>query len=147
MNSKCPTLAEELFLERFTAKFKAAFDVEEQVKQEQRAFEKVIKEEKSAVSYTLMLLGKIPKHEVMKKGLKPYTDFQFINEKHNRVMTGDNYRLLNDLKNAYAEEALLLYKSFEVYDENNTPEAWLKKEFLCQCWTFTIHWWQCYDIL
>lgn len=126
MNSKCPTLAEELFLERFTAKFKAAFDVEEQVKQEQRAFEKVIKEEKSAVSYTLMLLGKIPKHEVMKKGLKPYTDFQFINEKHNRVMTGDNYRLLNDLKNAYAEEALLLYKSFEVYDENNTPEAWKK---------------------
>ena len=126
MNSKYPTLAEERFLERFTDKFKAAFDVEEQVKQEQLAFEKVIKEEKSAVSYTLMLLGKIPKHEVMKKGLKPYTDFQFINEKHNRVMTGDNYRLLNDLKNAYAEEALLLYKSFEVYDENNTPEAWKK---------------------
>ena len=126
MNSKCPTLAEELFLERFTAKFKAAFDVEEQVKQEQLAFEKVIKEEKSAVSYTLMLLEKIQRHELMKTDQEPYTDSQFINEKHNRVMTGDNYRLLNDLGKAYAEEALLLYKSFAVYDENNTPEAWEK---------------------
>lgn len=126
MNSKCPTLAEELFLERFTAKFKAAFDVEEQVKQEQLAFEKVIKEEKSAVSYTLMLLEKIQRHELMKTDQEPYTDSQFINEKHNRVMMGDNYQLLNDLGKAYAEEALLLYKSFAVYDENNTPEAWEK---------------------
>lgn len=55
---------------------------------------------------------------------KEYTLDTFKSEKHDRVMSGDNYRLLYSVNEARRMQLQNLYQKFKEYNEQNCPEMW-----------------------
>lgn len=108
MDAEELTLSEELFLKELDGRFKAAFKTEEAEQQEKERFQKVIRlHGGNAVDDILNLLKAIPKH-TLGDGDEEYTLDKFKNEGRYRVMTGDHYRIYNDLSRAYEKEVKLL---------------------------------------
>lgn len=124
MDEEEVTLSEELFLEELRDRFKAAFKEDEAERQEKRRFQEVISQHgKAAVDYVLNLLKGIPKH-MLGNGDEEYTLERFRNEKHDRVMTSDNYRIHKNLSNAYEKEVKLLDDYFSTFTADNVPDEW-----------------------
>ena len=124
MDAEELTLSEELFLKELDGRFKAAFKTEEAEQQEKERFQKVIRlHGGNAVDDILNLLKAIPKH-TLGDGDEEYTLDKFKNEGHYRVMTGDHYRIYNDLSRAYEKEVKLLDDYFSRFTADNVPEEW-----------------------
>lgn len=124
MDEEEVTLSEELFLEELRDRFKTAFKEDEAEQQEKRRFQEVISQHgKIAVDYVLNLLKGIPKHMVGNDD-EEYTLERFRNEKHDRVMTADNYRIHKNLSNAYEKEVELLDDYFSTFTMDNVPDEW-----------------------
>ena len=70
----------------------------------------------------------ITKH-TLEKGENDYDENNIIKERHNRVMTNDNYALRNDLYAAYNQEISLLDNYFSEFKEEEYPEDW-KQEII-----------------
>ena len=69
------------------------------------------------------MLKTIPKH-TLGDGDEEYTLAKFKNEGRYRVMTGDHYRIYNDLSRAYEKEVKLLDDYFSRFTADNVPEEW-----------------------
>ena len=124
MDEEEVTLSEELFLEELRDRFKAAFKEDEAEQQEKKRFQEVISQhEKAAVDYVLNLLKGIPRH-MLGNDDEEYTLERFRNEKHDRVMTSDNYRIHKNLSNAYEKEVKLLDDYFSTFTADNVPDEW-----------------------
>lgn len=124
MDEDEPTLSEELFLEELYDRLKAAFEEGEIERQEKKRFKEVFEQHgKTAVDYVLNLLKGIPKH-MLGNDNEEYTLERFRNEKHDRVMTSDNYRIHNNLSNAYEKEVKLLDDWFSMFTADNVPDEW-----------------------
>lgn len=118
------SLSEELFLKEFYARIKPAFDQYEAELQETNKFKSIVNEHKSnAVNYILELMQNISKHE-FENSKKTYTLEDFKREKHDRVMTNDNYRIRNSLNYAYEREVKLLYAYFSKFKPDEVTEEW-----------------------
>lgn len=124
MDEEEVTLSEELFLEELRNRFKAAFKEDEVEQQEKRKFQEVLSQHgKTAVDYVLDLLKAIPKHR-LGIGDEEYTLERFRNEKHDRVMTSDNYRIHKNLSDAYEKEVKLLDDYFSTFTADTVSETW-----------------------
>lgn len=124
MDEEEVTLSEELFLEELCDRFKAAFKEDEAEQQEKKRFQEVINHHgRTAVDYVLNLLKGIPKHK-FGNGDEEYTLERFRNEKHDRVMTSDNYRIHKNLSKAYEKEVKLLDDYFSTFTADNVPDKW-----------------------
>lgn len=118
------TLPEELFLEELYERFKAAFIEDEAEQQERRRFQEVVSQYgQMATDYVISLLQGIPPHMFGKDGVE-YTLERFKNEEHDRVMTSDNYRIYQNLSEAYKKEVKLLDDYFSAFTANNVPDEW-----------------------
>lgn len=119
-------LSEELFLDDMRNKLFDAFMPENQDK-ENSEFEKLLIEEGSkAKDLALFVMEEIKTHKLF-NGKKEYTDCDMILEKHDRVMTKDNYRIRNDLDAAYKRECELLDECFSLYSVNEYKKEWQQK--------------------
>lgn len=116
-------LPEKLFLNEIKLKLIEAFNPEST--EEDSKFKELFHEDK-AKNFALSIMQNIPLHKFSNMQ-KEYTTNDIRSEKHNRVMTKDNYRLRNDLDIAYKNESNLLYEYFSSFIAQNYPEEWQQK--------------------
>lgn len=122
MNKEKPSFQEDFFLEELKAKMIESFMGDDE---ENRAaqFSKIVKERnEDAKQLTLSIMINIPKH--IMGATDEFTTDQILSENHDRVMTKDNYRLHNDLYNAYYQESTLLDEYFSSFKAEQYPEEW-----------------------
>lgn len=117
------TLPEELFLEDIKGKFLEAFKPEDETSKDEE-FKKIVSERGDQVEeFVLNIMRNIPVHS-LGAGDKKYTVEDVIAERHDRVMTKDNYRLRTDLDNAYSRESRILDNYFSSFTAAEYPEEW-----------------------
>lgn len=116
------TLAEELFLQDIKVKLLQAFKKEDETDKDNE-FETVLdKYGDDAKKLVLEIMENIKPHSCI--GDNNFATVDFILEKHNRVMTKDNYRIRNDLCSAYSDEINLLDSYFSSFKDIDYPEEW-----------------------
>ena len=119
-------LPEELFLSDLKIKLLDAFMPEDQGGYDAE-FKNLIKiEGDKAKNLVMSIMQNIPKHELF-VGVKEYTNEDMIKEKHDRVMTKDNYQFRNALDTAYTQESNLLDQYFSTFVVEDYPEEWQQK--------------------
>ncbi|QCT04861.1 hypothetical protein E6C60_4156 [Paenibacillus algicola] len=117
------TLPEELFLEDVKGKLLEAFKPEDETSKDEE-FKKTVSElGNQAEEFVLNIMRNIPVHG-LGAGEKKYTVEDVIAERHDRVMTKDNYRLRTDLDNAYSRESSILDNYFSSFTAAEYPEEW-----------------------
>lgn len=122
------TLPEELFLQDIKKKLVKAFKPADE-KEEDEIFKNIVCERgDEAETLVLNIMEGITKH-TLEKGENDYDENNIIKERHNRVMTNDNYALRNDLYAAYNQEISLLDNYFSEFMEEEYPKDW-KKEII-----------------
>lgn len=122
MNKEKPSFQEDFFLEEIKEKIIDAFIGDDDEKRREK-FQMIVKKYgKDAKQLVLDILKGIPKHRLGEK--EEYTIKSFETENHDRVMTKDNYRLHNDLYNAYQQEIELLDQYFSDFSASNYPQEW-----------------------
>lgn len=122
------TLPEELFLQDIKKKLIEAFKPADE-KEEDEIFKNIVcKYGDEAETLVLNIMEGITKH-TLEKGENDYDENNIIKERHNRVMTNDNYALRNDLYAAYNQEISLLDNYFSEFKEEEYPEDW-KQEII-----------------
>ena len=122
------TLPEELFLQDIKKKLVKAFKPADE-KEEDEIFKNIVCERgDEAETLVLNIMEGITKH-TLEKGENDYDENNIIKERHNRVMTNDNYALRNDLYAAYNQEISLLDNYFSEFKEEEYPEDW-KQEII-----------------
>lgn len=122
MKAAKATVSENLFLQALGEKLKSAFSGDEEEKSTEE-FQRVFQEHGDAVKeLAFSILSEIPNHKYGNEGV--FTTADFSNEKHDRVMTKDDYRIHNDLYRAYSEEAFLLGHYFSAFQAEDYPEDW-----------------------
>jgi hypothetical protein len=110
-------------MEELKDKMVEAF-MQDNEKQRDGQFKKVITEHASeANELVLSIMQNIPKHNFGAAG-KVFTVEQVLSEKHDRVMTKDNYRFHNDLYYAYQQEITLLDTFFSSFTVEQYPQEW-----------------------
>ncbi len=116
-------LPEELFLEEMRKKLLEAFKPEDEEKRNKEFEEIIVQYGNKAKSLVLDIMNSIPKHEL---GIleKEFTTEQIVSGRHDRVMTKDNYRLHNDLEDAYSIESNVLDRYFSTLTALDYPEMW-----------------------
>lgn len=119
-------LPEELFLSDMKKKLLEAFIPENQKKADTDFKVLVDSIGDRARELTLSIMRNIPRHK-LDINEKEYTEDDFISEKHDRVMTKDNYRLRNALDSAYSRENRLLDSYFSSFTADDYPEEWQQK--------------------
>lgn len=125
MKEKKKSVAENLFVNHITEK------IVELLTNENVAFTEVADEIKKAgvnkdklLSFVKSLL-EAWSFEALKREVKQeYTLDTFRDEKHDRVMSGDNYRLLYAVNMACRKQLQSLYNEFKKYNEQNCSEMW-----------------------
>ncbi len=99
----------------------------ENAKKEEEIIKKIFLEQgEEATKLTLKILKGIPCHELY-DGKKEYDPGSIKEKHHNRVMTKDNYRFVNDLWYAYREENKCLHDYFLGFQETEYPEEWQQR--------------------
>ncbi len=122
MNKEKPSFQEDEFMEDFMKAMVDAFMDSNNVKQDEK-FSNVINSYGAvARNLTLQILNGIPAHGLGKKGV--FSLDRFISDNHDRVMTGDNFRLHSDLYDAYHQESQLLHDYFSSFKIEDYPEEW-----------------------
>lgn len=122
MNREKSSFQEDFFLEEIKEKIIDAFIGDDDEKR-RKEFQAIVKKYgDDAKQLVLDILKKIPKHRLGEK--EEYTTKSFETENHDRVMTKDNYRLHNDLYNAYQQEIELLDQYFSAFSATNYPQEW-----------------------
>ena len=128
MDAEEVTLPEELFLQDIKKKLIEAFKPADE-KEEDEIFKNIVcKYGDEAETLVLNIMEGITKH-TLEKGENDYDENNIIKERHNRVMTNDNYALRNDLYAAYNQEISLLDNYFSEFMEEEYPKDW-KKEII-----------------
>lgn len=119
-------LPEELFLQDIKVKLEEAFRPEDERKDDIEFKELVEEVGDMAKELTMSIMEGIPVHELSQAN-DDYTIEHFVAERHDRVMTNDNYRLRNDLDVAYKREIELLDMYFSAFTDDDYPEEWQQK--------------------
>lgn len=119
-------LPEELFLRDIKKKLVEAFLPENQEKADSEFVTLVESEGQKVKELALQVMRSIPAHELHESETE-YTDDAIASERHDRVMTNDNYRFRNDLDAAYTRESNLLDRYFSSFDAQDYPEEWQQK--------------------
>ena len=122
------TLPEELFLQEIEEKMLSAFKSEDDGKVDEAFSELVKNHGEEAKKFVYNIMNNIPRHNFMESG-KEYSINDFRNERHDRVMTKDGYRLKNDLYQAYMDEAKRLNEYFSKFTIEDYEESW-KQEII-----------------
>ncbi len=120
---------EKMFLIDMKEKIKNAFD-ENKDEQEDKIFIESIKNNSKAKELIIGIMSNIDKYNLNESGCE-YNINDFESEKHNRVMTGDNYRIEYRLMNVYKEELKHLenyFSKFKMSSEINFGEDKIKIE-------------------
>lgn len=116
-------LPEELFLEEIKEKLLEAFKPENERKRDEE-FKRTISEHgEQAKKFVLDIMRNIPIHAIGSEE-KEYSVKDIIEERHDRVMTRDNYRFHNDLSRAYYSESRILDQYFSAFTATEYPEEW-----------------------
>lgn len=125
MKAKKKSAAEGLFVNHITEK------IVELLTKENVAFEEVANEITNAgvskdelLSFVKSLLAAWSFESLEKDVQQEYTLNTFKNERHDRVMSADNYRLLYAVNMARRKQLQSLYLEFKKYNEQNCPEMW-----------------------
>jgi len=116
-------LPEELFLEEIQRKIVSAFNPVDESRRDEEFQELITKHGEKAINFVLKLMEGIRPYELFKDG-KIYSVEQVVAEKHDRVMTNDNYRFHSDLEKAYDIESSYLYDYFSSFTADEYPEEW-----------------------
>lgn len=126
MNEAVVTESEKLLMNALEPKLLDAFGSED-AKKEEEIIKKIFFEQgEEATKLTLKILKGIPCHELY-DGKKEYDPGRIKEEHHNRVMTKDNYKFVNDLWYAYREENKCLHDYFSGFQETEYPEEWQQR--------------------
>lgn len=126
MDAEEVVLSEELFLSDMKKKLVEAFIPENENKANSEFKELIESVGEDARALTLSVMQNIPTHALF-EGEKEYTVENMTTEKHNRVMTKDNYRFRNDLDSAYTSENQLLNQYFSSFVVQDYPNEWQQK--------------------
>ncbi len=125
MKAKKKSEAENLFVKHITEK------IEELLTKENITVAEVASEIKNAnvskdelLSFAKSLVDSWSFEALEKEVAEEYTLDTFKCEKHDRVMSGDNYRLLYSVNTACRKQLQDLYTEFKKYNEQNCPEMW-----------------------
>ncbi len=125
MKAKKKSDAENLFVKHITEK------IEELLTKESITVAEVANEIQSAnvgknelISFVKSLVVAWSFKALEKEVGEEYTLDTFKCEKHDRVMSGDNYRLLYSVNEACRMQLKSLYDTFKKYNEQNCPEMW-----------------------
>lgn len=116
-------LPEEFFLEDIKEKIISAFKPVDEDRRDEEFKELIVEHSEKAKNLVLDLMKKIPPYELFKDG-KIYSVEQVIAERHDRVMTNDNYKFHNALEKAYSMESSLLDNYFSSFTSDEYPEEW-----------------------
>lgn len=125
MKEKKKSVAENLFVNHITNK------LIELLTKESVAFTEVANEiinagvsKEELLSFVKSLLAAWSFESLETDVKQEYTLDTFKDEKHDRVMSGDNYRLLYAVNMACRKQLQGLYNEFKKYNEKNCPEMW-----------------------
>ncbi|MCR5625791.1 MAG: hypothetical protein K6F99_00595 [Lachnospiraceae bacterium] len=122
MNKEKPSFQEDLFMEDFMEGVNTAFRQGDRDVQNEHFAEIVKAHGDQARTLITSILSGIPAHTVSGDG--GFETEQFVAQKHDRVMTGDNYVIHHGLARAYNDEAKLLFEYFSAFTADQYPEEW-----------------------
>ena len=125
MKPKKKSAAENLFVEHLIEKI-SEFLTEEvvTVKDITSEVKDAGVEQNEVICFIKSLLQRWTFENLDKEIKTEYTIDDFKSEKHDRVMSGDNYRLLYNANVACREQLQQIYDEFKQYNESNCPEMW-----------------------
>lgn len=123
MDDEDVVLTEEIFMKEFCEKLKRSMGDKSEVELLGRVRSIIDEHREEALTLTRSILNEIQMHELT-DGKNNYTKEDFLQETHDRVMTNDNYRIRQNLRNAYRRESVLLDSYFSKYMPEEYPEEW-----------------------
>ncbi len=117
------SLPEELFLTDIKSKLLEAFKNKDTASWDKEFQEILEKQGSKARELVFEIMSQIPKHEFKVKE-KEYSIADFMVEKHDRVKTKDENRIVSSLRGAYFAETQKLYSYFSKFKSQCYPEEW-----------------------
>lgn len=125
MDEEEVVFAEEMFLEEIKEKILSAFNDDEN--SPDKELEALYKDKGEDVKeLALKIMSEIPKHEIGIKN-EVYTISNFESERHDRVKTNDNNRIVQDLQKAYKLEHNLVHEYFSTFRYDVYQDTWQHK--------------------
>ena len=122
MNKEKPSFQEDEFMEDFTGAMIDAFKDNDTTEQDKKLLDLIKYYGADVKKLVLEVLRHIPTHILGKSG--EYTLDEIKSENHDRVMTGDNFRIHSDLADAYRKESELLHSYFTTFRREDYPDEW-----------------------
>lgn len=122
MNKEKPSFQEDEFMSDFMGAMVDAFKESDTVEQDKKLKEIFSEHGGEAKELVKRILMNIPAHLLGKNDEYSVDNIQA--ENHDRVKTRDNYRIANDLSEAYMKESELLHNYFTSFKVNEYPLEW-----------------------
>lgn len=122
MNKEKSSFQEDFFLDELKGKMIEAFNGDDAGNRDAQFLDVIAKYKDMAQELSLSIMENIPKHKI--GATDEFRVEQILSGNHDRVMTKDNYRLHNDLYDAYQREIELLDNYFSGFKAEEYSEEW-----------------------